>query len=284
MNGIPATFVNEKYGKHERNNFDIWLAESDVPTPLVIYIHGGGFISGDKSRYYKLEDVTRFLDAGVSVATINYRFMNEPPYGILASMEDSKRCLQFIRHNAQKYNIDKERIACAGGSAGAGTALWLAFSDDMLDQKSGDPVMKESTRIACAGAFATQATYDILKWDQILGLPDGFPLVEKNSIARAYGFKSADHVDAAAAEKIRQDLDFLSKMHKDVPPFFVYNKQKGGIPTDQDELNHHPKHAKALKDRAMEVGAEAVIYAPEIGIVDPSGKDIVEFFLEKLYN
>ena len=120
MNGIPATFVNEKYGKHERNNFDIWLAESDVPTPLVIYIHGGGFISGDKSRYYKLEDVTRFLDAGVSVATINYRFMNEPPYGILASMEDSKRCLQFIRHNAQKYNIDKERIACAGGSAGAG--------------------------------------------------------------------------------------------------------------------------------------------------------------------
>lgn len=210
--------------------------------------------------------------------------MNEPPYGILASMEDSKRCLQFIRHNAQRYNIDKERIACTGGSAGAGTALWLAFSDDMLDQSSSDPVMKESTRIACAGAFATQATYDILKWDQILGLPDGFPLVEKNSIARAFGFKSADHVDAAAAEKIRQELDFLSKMHKDVPPFFVYNKQKGGIPTDQDELNHHPKHAEALKARAIEVGAEAVIYAPEIGIVDPSGKDIVEFFLEKLYN
>ncbi|MFA5533984.1 MAG: hypothetical protein WDA19_05795 [Mariniphaga sp.] len=46
-------------------------------------------------------------------------------------------------------------------------------------------------------------------------------------------------------------------------------------------MNHHPLHAKAIRDKAVEVGLEAVVYAPEIGIEDPSGKDLVAFFLEK---
>ena len=54
LKGQRATFENEKYGIHPRNNFDIWLADSDKPTPLVIYIHGGGFVGGDKSKYYAI--------------------------------------------------------------------------------------------------------------------------------------------------------------------------------------------------------------------------------------
>lgn len=282
FNGTPATFVNEKYGEHERNTFDLWQTASDKPTPLVIYIHGGGFIGGDKSRYYDSEDWIRFLDAGVSVATINYRFMNEPPYGILGSMNDSKRCLQYLRYNAEKYNIDKNRIACTGGSAGAGTSLWLAFSDDMADPGNDDPVLRESTRLSCAGAFATQSTYDILRWSEIIGLPPAKSDKELHSIARAFGIKSAKGIDLHAQTGIRKELDFLSKMKKGAPPFFVFNKKKGGIPTNDDELQHHPLHAKALKEKAGEVGVEAVVYAPEIGLVDRSGKDLVDFFLGKL--
>ena len=70
-------------------------------------------------------------------------------------------------------------------------------------------------------------------------------------------------------------------MSKNSSPFFVYNKQNGGLPSTPDELNHHPNHAKALKDKANEVGAEAIIYAPEIGISDTTGKDLVQFVLEK---
>ena len=279
--GVRATFVNEKYGPHERNNFDIWLAESKEPTPLVIYIHGGGFIGGDKSKYYNSADLVRFLDAGVSVAVINYRFMNEPPCGILASLNDSKRCLQYLRYNAKKYNLDKTRIACSGGSAGAGTSLWLAFSADLADTESADPVLRESTRLTCAGAFATQATYDICRWDEILGMPPNKSPKKLQEIAQAFGFKTAEDLLLPEAEKIRKELDFLSKMTKTASPFFVFNRQAGGIPTNQDEINHHPLHAKALKEKALEVGAEAVIYAPEIGINDPSGKDLVQFFLEK---
>ena len=46
----PPTHANVKYGEHERNVFDIWLADSDKPTPLAIYIHGGGFRAGSKEK------------------------------------------------------------------------------------------------------------------------------------------------------------------------------------------------------------------------------------------
>lgn len=283
IRGERADFENEKYGSHSRNTFDIWLAKSETPAPLVIYIHGGGFVGGDKSKYFESEDLVHFLDAGVSVATINYRFMTEAPYGILSCFNDSKRCLQFIRHNAQKYNIDKTRVACSGGSAGAGTALWLAFSDDMADPENEDPVLRESTRLTCAGAFATQSTYDIFQWEKIVGVSMSETPEQLQAIATAFGLKNLNGVDLFGLTEIRQELDFLSKMDKNDPPIFVFNKHKNGIPANEDELNHHPLHAKAIKERAEEVGLEAIVYAPEIGIVDPSGKDLVEFFLEKFF-
>lgn len=284
LKGVRANFENEYYGSHERNNFDIWLADSGHPTPLVIYIHGGGFTGGDKSRYYLSEDMIRFLEGGVSVATLNYRFMTDPPYGIKACLNDAKRCLQYIRYNHEKYNIDKIKIACSGGSAGAGTALWLAFSDDMCDITNEDPVLRESTRILCAGAFATQSTYDIFQWERILGIPFNNSKEQLSVIAAAFGFKSYHDVNLEGQTGIRSELDFLSKMDKDDAPVFIYNKHKGGIPENMDDLNHHPLHAKALKDKADKVGLEAVVYAPEIGITDPSGVDLVEFFMGKFFD
>jgi acetyl esterase/lipase len=282
--GERATFANEKYGPHYRNTFDIWLAKSELPTPLVIYIHGGGFTGGDKSRYFQSADIIRFLDSGISVATINYRFMNEPPYGILASMNDSKRFVQFIRYHSEKYNIDKTRIACTGGSAGAGTALWLAFTDDMADPASIDPVLQESTRLTCAGAFATQATYDIFQWDEILGFPLSKTPGFMQMVARAFGFKSAENVDLKSQTAIRENLDFLKKMNKNAVPVFIFNRHSARFPETQDDINHHPNHAKKLKEKAEQIGIEAIVYAPELEIYDSAGIDLVDFFLKKLKN
>jgi len=102
-----------------------------------------------------------------------------------------------------------------------------------------------------------------------------------HAIARAFGFKSVGNRNIKNETGIRNNLDFMSKMDKHGSPVFIYNRHKAGIPENQDDINHHPLHAKALKERAEKVGLEAIVYAPEIGITDSSGKDLVDFFLEK---
>ena len=284
LNGITADYVNETYGDHQRNKFDIWLAKSDKPTPLVLFIHGGGFGSGDKSKYYNSKQLVSFLEKGISVATINYRFQKHKPYGILASLNDSKRCLQFIRYHTDKYNVDKTRVGVYGSSAGAGTSLWIAFSDDMADLDNPDLILRESTRISCVGALATQATYDFFKWPEILNLPEELMLNANTErrIAKAFGLKYEEGIDLKSYKKIIEELDFLEKIDKDDPPMFVFNNQKGGIPLTNGQKNHHPLHAKVLKDKADREGLESVVYAPKIGISNAENIDLVDFFNSKL--
>src|SRR5436190_1667752 len=66
-------FSNVKYGPHERNVFDLWKAKSAEPTPLFVYIHGGGWRSGDKSGV-PAKLLTFMLQHTVSVAAVNYRY------------------------------------------------------------------------------------------------------------------------------------------------------------------------------------------------------------------
>src|SRR6185369_3467169 len=155
--GLKPTHADVAYGPHERNKIDLYLAESKTPTPLVLYIHGGGFRGGDKSSV-SAGEVRAFHREGWSVAAINYRFTNLLPAP--GQYLDCGRALQFLRHNAAKYNLDPRLVASTGGSAGAGTSLWLAFHDDLADPKSDDPIARESTRLICTVVSNGQSSYD----------------------------------------------------------------------------------------------------------------------------
>lgn len=291
LNGVPATFTDVKYGSHERNLLDVWLADSDVPTPIVVFIHGGGFSGGDKSEVYESKNIPRFLDAGVSFATINYRYMKyTDARSVMTCLGDAKRSLQFIRSKADEWNLDKSRIGAYGNSAGAGTSLWLAFQPDMSDPNHSDPVLRESTRLKVAGAFATQATYDILKWPEILQIPVSSELLLM--FLSAHGLQDAllnalqdtDSPNKELDSKIRKNVDLLGLMSLDDPPIYVSNGMRGGTPEGLGHLLHHPLHAVALKTRAEEVGLEAVVYAKELGIAPDKEKQetLVSFFLRHL--
>ncbi len=277
-NGVRATHTNASYGDHPRNVFDIWIAESDVPAPLVVFIHGGGFRRGDKSLLYDSRVLVELLDAGVSVAGINYRFSHQAPDGILGSLNDAARFVQFIRFHAETYHVDKSRIACYGGSAGGAASLWLAFREDMADPAAGDPIARESTRLTCAGAMATPSTLDLLRWTDILG------------ISRAQAVTTAGHFGADGKAELlsergvrqRAEVDLMALMSADDPPVFIHNNDPGGPPTGIGHMAHHPNHAKALKRRADELGVAAVVFAPRIGLVDPSGEDLVSFLTRHL--
>ena len=145
------------YGPHERNVFDLWLADAEEPTPLVVYIHGGGFRAGDK-KSIRGSTIESLQKVGISVASIHYRLTDEAPFP--AAMHDSARAVQFLRHKAGEYNLDPERIGATGGSAGAGISLWLGFHDDLADPESDDPVLRHSTRLTCMAVTNAQTSYD----------------------------------------------------------------------------------------------------------------------------
>jgi len=156
----PKQLMGVAYGKHPRQVLDFYQAKSDKPTPVVFYIHGGGWQAGDKKTNPK-----PFLDKGISVVAINYRYVKNgvedkivPP--VKAPLEDAARALQFVRFKATEWNIDKKRIGATGGSAGGCSSLWLAFHDDMADPKSDDPIARESTRLYCAAVNGAQTSLD----------------------------------------------------------------------------------------------------------------------------
>src|SRR5262249_34910459 len=140
----PApTHQDVKYGPHERNILDFWQAESKEPTPVLVSIHGGGFVQGDKNVNPQL--LKECLEAGISVAAINYRYSTQAIAP--APFRDGTRAIQFIRSKAKDWNLDPKRIAATGGSAGAGMSLWIGCHDDLADPKSDDPVLRQSTRL-----------------------------------------------------------------------------------------------------------------------------------------
>lgn len=152
----PPTYRDVRYGSHERHVMDVWLAQSQKPTPVLVSIHGGGFQHGEKSVERGLREAC--LAAGISVVTISYRLSKDAIAP--AQFEDGARAIQFVRYNAKQWNIDPKRIAANGGSAGAGISLWLAFHDDLADPDSDDPLLRQSSRLTCAAVSNAQTSYD----------------------------------------------------------------------------------------------------------------------------
>jgi para-nitrobenzyl esterase len=309
--GITANFAQDvRYGDGERNLFDILLPDCDSPTALVIYIHGGGFTGGDKSIAYGDADTIReLLQSCVAYATINYFLLDVPTAaegtssivaqgGVITSLRDTARALQFMRYYAGSLNIDPQRVAVYGVSAGAGASLWLGTHDDMADRGNADPVLRESTRVSAVGALATQSTYELLSWENIL-----LPLTQQYvailggtdipTVAAAIGatnylltFLGVDTVDAIFTpdnEAYRANVDMLGLMDAGDAPIFVHNFDIGL----GDLLNlflHHALHAVAVKARADEVGLENVAYIddPEYAFADPSAEGLTSFLLRHI--
>lgn len=276
--GPDPTLADVRYGPHERNVLDFWRATSDQPAPLVVFIHGGGFVSGDKSKVRGDRILRQCLEAGVSFAAINYRFRTAAP--IQDVLRDCARAIQFLRSRAAEWNIDKSRVASFGGSAGAGTSLWLAFHDDLADPGSADPVLRESTRLVCAAANACQFSYDILRWEELFG-----PAARKFDRAGEdhpafYGLKTEAELRGPLGARLRADCDMHGLISKDDPPVFLASPLPGGEVTDRGHLLHHPLHAKAIHDRCREVGVVCVADVPGAGLKPaPDGDRDLQAFL-----
>lgn len=291
-------YKNLPYGSFSENVFDIFLPSSTLPTALVIQIHGGGFKSGDKADNYNnsglQNEVNAFLTENIAFATLNYRLLLDfdEQEGVLKPLYDCKRALQFIRYYHKSFNINKAKIAVKGGSAGAGTCLWLGLQNDMADANASDPVFKESTRVQAIVANNTQASYDLVLWPEDVFAPyqsEGFNFntmlatATLETFLQFYGIKDTLEVHTPKMVTYRSNVNMLNFITPDDPEIYLAS---AGIPfvypVNKGNLIHHPLHAFAVMRKANDVGAKCKATIPEMNIDNTSGETAVNFLIRKL--
>lgn len=135
---IPYGMAKNIKGEDQILTLDVYTPKQDTlkKRPLVVFIHGGGFVNGDKRTGYS-KTVSEFLTKrGFVVASINYRLGVEAPRSnlnyfesMIRAVQDGKAAVRFMRKNANQWGIDTSKIVISGGSAGSMTALHLAYLD-----------------------------------------------------------------------------------------------------------------------------------------------------------
>ena len=282
---VEPTLADVAYGPHKKQVMHFWKAKSDKPTPLLFYIHGGGWMAGDRTNAAGM--LKPMLDAGISVVSVEYRFIPEatadkvvPP--VKGPLSDAARALQFVRSKATEWNIDKERIGASGGSAGACSSLWLAFHDDMADPQSSDPIAHESTRLWCAAVDGAQTTLD----------PKQMREWTPNSTYGAHAFGIVGDAKAkistfdAFVQKRDTILPWIAEyspyalVTKDDPPVFLYYGSPPALGQDQKDPTHTSNFGVKLQEHCKEVGVDCELAYPGAeGVKHANSK---EYLLDKL--
>lgn len=212
---------------HPSQAVDVYLAESDKPTPAMIYIHGGGWRAGSKRSVPGW--LRRFVAEGqLSVVSVEYRFTDVKTHP--AQVNDCLRAVQFVRHNAKKWNIDPERLGVTGGSAGGHLSAYVALHDDAAKPKSDDPIERHSSRVACAVSFAGPTDWSLLSsidhrhpaYRQLIGYEPGTPASE-------------------LATRLTKDVSPISFASKDDPPLMQVHGDNDVIVPVEHAHNLHRK-------------------------------------------
>ena len=182
------------YGPHGvRTMMDIYLPAGVNSAPVVVFVHGGGFGSKDKSEINtdsRWLVAARYLKAGVAVASINYRFKrkvdcevdstacvtqvdpdwncagvaNETGCRLDVIYRDGARAIQYLRYRSEEFNIDPDRIGAWGSSAGSQIVAWIGFVPDLAMPEHPDPVLRESTRLQVIGHRNSQVSGASFLW------------------------------------------------------------------------------------------------------------------------
>ena len=128
---------------------DIQIPAGEGPFPTVIYVHGGGFFTGDKSAGNTYTDA--LVENNYVAVSINYRLSGEAIFP--AAVHDCKAAVRYLRANAAKYRIDTDKIGSWGDSAGGNLA-------SMLGTSSGDSFTEDLTLGNESFSSKVQATVD----------------------------------------------------------------------------------------------------------------------------
>jgi len=237
---IKTKYTDVAYSsKSSAQVMDIYLPnEGTGPFPLIISIHGGAFKSGDKADGQESAMVGTAdaggIASGYAVASINYRLSGEAKWP--AQINDIKAAIRFLRANAAKYNLNPDKFATWGGSAGGNLAALAAVTGgvaELADDTLGNEGISDAVQ---AGVdwfgpiyFSTMdAEFAALGQSPAMGATNTETSPETAYLGKTVGTAEAEPLVIAASPQ--------TYITADDPPFFIqHGTADRNIPITQSE-------------------------------------------------
>jgi acetyl esterase/lipase len=195
---------------------DLTLPEGAGDFPLVVFIHGGGWLSGhltvSSPIYRKLDHHEKLLAAGFAVARISYRFSSEGAFPM--QLHDCKSAIRFLRNRASTFRISPHRIAAMGDSAGGHLASLLGLTNNKADLEGQVGDIRGSSDVQAVVNWFGPA--DLLTMEaQSIGRELGSKDAHGSAESRLIGATLQDHKTLA---KAASPLNYVSSA---APPFLI---------------------------------------------------------------
>ncbi len=260
---------------HERQKLDLYLPAAngaaspksqDGKYPLIIWIHGGAFRVGSKEGNADNPPPFHYVLQGYAVASINYRLSQHAIWP--AQIEDCKAAVRWLRAHATQYNLDPDRFAAWGPSAGGHLVTMLGTTDHVTEFEVGAQT-DVSSRVQCVVDYFGPT--DFLQMDD-QRLPDGMIHNAPDSPeSELVGGNIQEHPGKVAA------ANPITYVTQEVPPFLiVHGNQDPLVPYGQSEL---------LVAALEKVGADVTFYTVKGGghggFTDPEVPRLTTEFLAK---
>ncbi|RYG43070.1 alpha/beta hydrolase [bacterium] len=256
---------------------------AEKPVPAMVEIHGGWFEGGEPAR-----EVPGFVaQRGVAYFAIAYRLGGEG--GFPECIRDCRNAIRFIRKNAARFNVDPDRIAVMGGSAGGHLSLMAGLVPERFDDGGPLPDLEGTSAKVC-GVFSYIPPTDFVRFwnqgpDDVVVAADGtesfrgvLPGVENDARphlrALFHGITPATNAGAALYTRMSP----IGHIRKGLPPLLVC------------EGAHDPilpgEMAKEFADRAKAAGNDVTYWLSDNGHEWPAGKGfdaLLSGFLDRIY-
>ena len=257
---------------------NIFVPADGEKHPVVIYIPGGAWITAPKTSGYQL--CMKLVEKKFVAASIEYRLIGSASYAEIIG--DAKAAVRFLRAHADEFNIDKDKIAVMGISAGGYLSVMLGVTGegekfsfgDNLDQSS-----KVQAVIDCFGPTDLTKIADDFSDERkaIYYSPASFPSIFVNGVAVYKGNKGGSVLDTPETAKDANPLTYVSK---NAPPFLIFHG-------DSDKTVS-PSQSRILHEALIANGVDSTFYVIKGGehsgiyFCQPEVLEIITGFLNRV--
>lgn len=190
--------------------FDLFVPETEKPAPLIVMIHGGGWISGDRSMYH--DEATWYAQHGFACVTVGYRLA--PLHTFPAAVADIQAFMAYARENGKAHGWNSSQIIALGNSAGGHLSAMAGLAPTRLDTQ-------ESAQKA--DAFVAISAITDLRNPNDCHYPIAMSFLEQ--------FMGASHFEEPERYKAASPLTYVTE---DAPPsLLIHGEADDVVPVEQ---------------------------------------------------